>query len=81
MGSGALAARHPTVCGLDSRLICLIGANEVGKSTLLDALELGYPDPNEDEDDPPRVGSLERTRDESVPDNRVARCPCGSSRR
>jgi len=49
----------------------LIGANEVGKSTLLDALELGYPDPNEDEDDPPRVGSLERTRDESVPDNRV----------
>lgn len=55
---------------LDGRLVCLVGANEVGKSTLLDALELGYPAAGEDADAPAPISPLDLTRGEDVPDER-----------
>jgi energy-coupling factor transporter ATP-binding protein EcfA2 len=48
---------------IDAKLVCLIGANEAGKSTVLHALELahqGEPTP-----------TIDRTRREHVPDDRV----------
>lgn len=46
----------------DTKLVCLIGANEAGKSTILNAVEIGVsPDP---------VEPTDRTRREHVPDDR-----------
>jgi len=67
-GLRRLGGPIPIKLRLDSPLVCLIGANEVGKSTLLDALELGYIEPSVDPGEVPPVVALDRTRSESVPD-------------
>lgn len=46
----------------DAKLVCLIGANEAGKSTILDALEIAH--------SVEAVPASDRTRREGVPDNR-----------
>lgn len=46
----------------DAKLVCLIGANEAGKSTILDALEIAHSGE--------AVPASDRTRREGVPDNR-----------
>jgi len=51
---------------LDSRLVCIVGANEVGKSTLLDALELPAMAPDPETGERPAVSALDRTRGEDV---------------
>ena len=53
---------QPTRVRLDSPLVCLIGANEVGKSTLLDALTISG--------DSESVDRREWTRGERLPDDR-----------
>lgn len=47
---------------LDTKLVCLIGANEVGKSTILAALEIAHTDS--------AVPPADRSRAEQVPDDR-----------
>jgi energy-coupling factor transporter ATP-binding protein EcfA2 len=61
---------NPVKLRLDAPLVCLVGANEVGKSTLLDALELGYSEPGSDPAEAAPVGTLARTRSEQIPDDR-----------
>jgi hypothetical protein len=70
-GIRRFAGAAPVRVRLDSRLVCLVGANEVGKSTLLDALEWGYIEPETDPGDAAPIGQLDRTRGEDVPDDRV----------
>ncbi len=60
----------PTKLRLDAPLVCLVGANEVGKSTLLDALELGYSEPGNDPAEAPPVDTLARTRSEEISSDR-----------
>jgi len=59
----------PVRLRVDSPLVCLVGANEVGKSTLLDALSLFEQEPNQDGDLPP-VPHNEWTRGENLDDAR-----------
>lgn len=47
---------------IDAKLVCLIGANEVGKSTLLAALELAHGQQP--------IAAFDRSRGEAVPDER-----------
>jgi recombinational DNA repair ATPase RecF len=47
---------------IDTKLVCLIGANEAGKSTILHAMEIAQ------SDDP--VGPADRTRLEQIGDDR-----------
>jgi hypothetical protein len=57
---------------LDGKLICIIGANEVGKSTLLDALAMVRADERRDvDDDVIPVDSLLLTRGEEINDDRT----------
>lgn len=53
---------NPHRVRFDAKLVCLIGANEAGKSTILDALELAHREE--------AVPASERTRREGVPDGR-----------
>src|SRR5665213_2057375 len=46
----------------DAKLVCLIGANEAGKSTVLDALDIAHKDQE--------VAPADRTRREHIPDDR-----------
>lgn len=48
---------------VDTKLTCLIGANEAGKSTLLSLIGEAH--------DEGRIDRLDRTRDEQVPDERI----------
>jgi len=50
---------QPTRVRLDSALVCLIGANEVGKSTLLDALKIAGDSESIDRAEWTRVTSVE----------------------
>lgn len=61
----------PTRLRLDAPLVCLIGANEVGKSTLLDALELVQQVPNEETEALPAVPASDWTRGENLPGDRA----------
>lgn len=54
---------------LDTRLVCIIGANEVGKSTLLDALEYPAAPPDAETGEFPEIDRLDRTRGEDVADD------------
>lgn len=57
----------PVKVRLDSRIVCLIGANEVGKTSLLEALELPFAEPDEETGERPEIPELDRTRGRSVP--------------
>ncbi|KAA0274272.1 MAG: hypothetical protein EDQ89_02440 [Acidobacteria bacterium] len=46
---------------VDTKLVCLIGANESGKSTVLDALEIAHGDAG--------VPGPDRTRRQGIPDD------------
>ncbi len=70
-GMRRFGGETPTRLRLDAPLICLIGANEVGKSTLLDALELVQQTPDEESEDLPAVPASDWTRGESLPSDRV----------
>ncbi|HEX5983693.1 MAG TPA: AAA family ATPase [Solirubrobacterales bacterium] len=67
-GLRRFGGEKPTRLRLDAPLVCLVGANEVGKSTLLDALEMstGYID--EDDNWIP-IEPTEWTRGETLPPN------------
>lgn len=51
---------------LDGPLVCLIGANEVGKSTILDALELAHRQDIDDEGEVIAVPASELTRGQTI---------------
>lgn len=70
-GMRRFGGETPARLRLDSPLICLIGANEVGKSTLLDALELVQQEPDEETETLPAVPASDWTRGENLPDDRV----------
>lgn len=56
---------------LDNKLVCIIGANEVGKSTLLDALRLSRHETREpDSEDALPINPLLLTRGESITEER-----------
>jgi energy-coupling factor transporter ATP-binding protein EcfA2 len=61
----------PTRLRLDAPLICLIGANEVGKSTLLDALELVQQESDQETEVMPAVPASDWTRGENLPGDRA----------
>jgi hypothetical protein len=61
----------PTRLRLDSRLVCLIGANEVGKSTILDALELGHNEEKDDEGEWIETSPSLLTRGEAIDSDRM----------
>jgi hypothetical protein len=63
---------EPTRLRLDSPLVCLIGANEVGKSTILDALELAHRQDNDDEGEGEviAVPAAELTRGQTITGDR-----------
>jgi hypothetical protein len=61
----------PTRLRLDSPLVCLIGANEVGKSTILDALELAHNEETDDDGEWRPVPAAELTRKEAIESNRL----------
>lgn len=61
-GFRRFGGRRPTRVRLDSPLVCLIGANEVGKSSLLDALTIVG--------DSESIDRREWTRGERLPDDR-----------
>lgn len=58
---------------LDGKLVCIIGANEVGKSTLLDALSMARAEERHEEEsgDLIAVDSLLLTRGEDIEDDRI----------
>ena len=61
----------PTRLRLDSPLVCLIGANEVGKSTILDALELAHDESTDEDDEWLAVPAAELTRQETIEEDRL----------
>src|SRR5436305_3918777 len=70
-GMRRFGGESPTRLRLDAPLICLIGANEVGKSTLLDALELVQQAPDEETEALPAVPASDWTRGEDLPSDRA----------
>ena len=68
-GLRRFGGEKPTRLRLDAPLVCLIGANEVGKSTLLDALEMAPGHFDEEEEWIP-VDPTEWTRGEKLPEDR-----------
>lgn len=68
-GLRRFGGEKPIRLRLDAPLVCLIGANEVGKSTLLDALEMATGRFDEEENWIP-VDPTEWTRGEKLPDDR-----------
>lgn len=61
-GLRRFGGEQPHRVRLDAKLVCLIGANESGKSTVLDAMEIAH-------DNAP-VAPYDRTRREDVPSDR-----------
>jgi hypothetical protein len=61
---------EPIRLRLDSPLVCLIGANEVGKSTILDALELAHRQDIDDEGEVIAVPASELTRGQTIEGDR-----------
>lgn len=61
----------PTRLRLDSPLVCLIGANEVGKSTILDALELAHSEETSEDGEWQPVAASELTRKETIASDRL----------
>jgi hypothetical protein len=61
-GLRRFGGEQPHRVRIDAKLVCLIGANEAGKSTILDALELAH--------GASEIPRSERTRLEAVPDDR-----------
>src|ERR1700754_1035469 len=61
---------EPIRLRLDSPLVCLIGANEGGKSTILDALELAHSQDIDDEGEVIAVPASELTRGQTIEGDR-----------
>jgi hypothetical protein len=68
-GLRRFGGEKPTRLRIDAPLVCVVGANEVGKSTLLDALEMAPGHSDEDGEWIP-VDPAEWTRGERLPDDR-----------